>query len=86
MSDYWFKPKPKGYGAYPINSKGWYAILAYFAALVAVQYPFIIAPSMAGTAVTRSGVGTSLILTLLTIYLFLGIMKAKTDGQWKWRH
>ena len=72
----WFKPKRFGYGATPSNWKGWAFVGLFILVVVAV------------VAVTIAK-GLTAWLTILIILALTGaiipFIKAKTDGEWRWR-
>ncbi|MBN9219734.1 MAG: hypothetical protein J0I79_17470 [Mesorhizobium sp.] len=74
--DKWFRPKRFGYGATPLNWKGWAFIGVFVFAIVAL----VLAQIAAGLPVW---------LTVLVILALTGaiipFIKAKTDGEWRWR-
>jgi len=82
MTDYWFKPKSYGYGATPINWKGWVSTLAMVVALLAV-FRFFISPIPGSHSPWDVGLG--LALALAVVVLFSLFAKAKTSGEWRWR-
>jgi hypothetical protein len=85
MSDYWFKPKSRGYGAAPANWKGWAAMaVALGMILVSGLLVFGVEPDAASRA---SGwqIGAWLLFDTVVMVAFLQLCRAKTDGQWGWR-
>jgi len=83
--EYWFRPKRWGYGAVPVTWQGWAATVVYAAvALVAtLGYGAAVAVASTGPAIapTALWLGFLLIWTLA----FLGLARARTDGDWTWR-
>lgn len=83
-TEYWFKPKPTGYGARPCHWKGW-AVLALF-----IMGQVFLAMSMlssSGGSGNMSGTQFMIwffLFTLLT-WGFIRFCKWRTDGEWKWR-
>jgi uncharacterized membrane protein YhaH (DUF805 family) len=73
----WFAPKRYGFGAgWPINRKGWLALLAFFvfaaigsAALAAADVPH----------------GWRTTFFLILSVAFVWFCKTKTAGDWRWR-
>jgi len=45
---YWFRPKTYGYGAEPLNWKGWVAVLVYVAVVLSFTVPLMILPALSG--------------------------------------
>ena len=85
MSDYWFKPKTHGYGAYPIHWKGWAVIAAFAVGLLVIMWPWVIAPALSNIPPTVAGIVGTLIAAAVATLGFLKLVKAKTDGDWAWR-
>jgi hypothetical protein len=83
-SDPWFKPKTYGYGASPLNWKGWAFIAAYVLALTATAYAFAGA-NRAGLLVRPIGTLALLAVLVLLTGAFLVVCRRKTDGAWRWR-
>ncbi|MEO1205593.1 MAG: hypothetical protein AAFV45_04610 [Pseudomonadota bacterium] len=80
---YWFKPKHHGYGAVPKTWQGWLAMggFAVFVALVSV-------PFLAGLPDEHRTLGMLVWAGafLFMVWRFLEFVKARTDGEWLWRH
>ncbi|MDX8527661.1 hypothetical protein RFM68_24480 [Mesorhizobium sp. MSK_1335] len=74
--DKWFRPKRFGYGATPDNWKGWAFMVVYIAIVVALSLILIHKGAAAWLVILAV-----LALTGATIPL----IKAKTDGDWRWR-
>jgi hypothetical protein len=85
VTDYWFKPHDYGYGATPINWKGWAAVAGYAAVMLALGLSMTAMPAdmPEGPAVWQ--VATWLIMVGLLTFGFLRLCRAKTDGEWRWR-
>lgn len=86
-SDYWFKPKTHGYGAYPTNWKGWALIVGFVAAdlvLVLALIAFIL-PSKAQGSMDAGLFVVWLCAMAALVAGFLWLTKIKTDGDWRWR-
>lgn len=82
MSDYWFKPKPVGYGARPSNWKGWMAVAGFIFVQVALASLFM----RGGAQGMASGAFMLWFAAfLLTTWAFIRFCKSKSDGEWKWR-
>lgn len=85
MADYWFKPHAYGYGATPINWKGWAAVAVYAAAVLALALSLAALP--AGLP-EGPGVWQAVTFVVMVAALTLGFVRlcrARTDGQWAWR-
>jgi hypothetical protein len=80
-ADYWFKPRSYGYGATPINWKGWVVGGAYVAAIWAFAFGVLLSIGDRVTWVDMviwfGGIAA------ITIP-FLWLCRAKTDGKWRW--
>jgi hypothetical protein len=85
MPDYWFKAHDYGYGATPINWKGWAAVAAYLAVVVALTLPLTALPTDMPPGPGQWQVATCLVLVGLLTLGFLRFCRAKTDGAWRWR-
>lgn len=85
MSDYWFKPKTHGYGAVPINWKGWAAIVAFVFAVMVLTWPLVVQPSIDGAEASILQVVVWLLGLAVLIGIFIRVCREKTDGSWKWR-
>ena len=80
MSEYWFKPKQRGYGAgAPIHWKGWALFASYVGSILALPkfYEFVI--GWEGPPLLRMA-GVAVISVP-----FLWVAKLKTEGGWRWR-
>ena len=74
----WFRPKRFGYGSgLPITWQGWVLMLSYAAAIVGLA---LLAEGARGSAL--AGV-VPLILGLTAVVVL--IVKARTEGAWRWR-
>lgn len=74
----WFPVKRFGYGAgLPIAWQGWVMLLSYVAAMVGLGF---LTERAGGLAVA----GVVAIMLVLTV-LFVLIVKARTNGAWRWR-
>ena len=85
MTQYWFKPKTKGYGATPANWKGWVATLGFLGVVFIV--PFVLAASQQRPGSAQSGwaFGVWMMIVPVLVGGFIWLARAKTDGQWGWR-
>ncbi|CDX58162.1 conserved hypothetical protein [Mesorhizobium plurifarium] len=74
--DKWFRPKRHGYGAAPDNWKGWAFVIAWIPIAVALSAGLI-------------DLGAPAWLIILVVVALTGatipLIKAKTDGDWRWR-
>lgn len=85
MTDYWFKPKTHGYGAYPTSWKGW-ALIGVFALLQLAMASVLLVPDAAGQqTVDLTRLAGFLLGTAVITAAFLWICMRKTDGEWGWR-
>ncbi len=85
MSQYWFKPKTHGYGATPTSWKGWAAVGAYVAVVMALTLPLLAWPADMPVSPKIWQIATWTILVAGLTLWFARFTRAKTDGQWKWR-
>ena len=85
MNTYWFKPKTYGYGAAPANWKGWAATAAFAAVLVPVSVLFLAWQPNPGTGPGALQISAWALTVLMLTAGFVGLARAKTDGQWGWR-
>jgi flagellar biosynthesis component FlhA len=84
MIEYWFRPKSYGYGATPINWKGWASSLVAAVALLAVLLLFVLpAPGGAPRSILETGLGMALALAVVVV--FSAFAKTRTSGEWRWR-
>ena len=83
MTDPWFKPKTHGYGAYPLNWKGWALTVGYGVAIMPFSLLMLWPEESGGVDWLR----VALWLVLLTLITagFVWLCKIKTDGPWRWR-
>jgi hypothetical protein len=84
-TDYWFIPKPHGYGATPANWKGWVATLTFLG--VVFVGPFLLAASQqkSGSALGSWIFAVWLLIVPVLVAGFIWLARAKTDGEWGWR-
>ena len=82
---HWFKPHSHGYGATPVNWKGW---------AVSLVFGLLVAASTSVLAASQQIVGSDPNFWLICTWLmgvslltgaFIWLARAKTDGQWGWR-
>lgn len=83
MNDYWFKPKTFGYGATPINWKGWAATLGFVLAMVGLSLSVFGVTKRTTVPLSDWAIWLAGVITLTGA--FIAISKRKTDGEWKWR-
>ncbi|TPN88325.1 hypothetical protein FJ987_21245 [Mesorhizobium sp. CU2] len=74
--DKWFRPKRFGYGATPDNWKGWAFVVVFILIAVAALTGLLAAGAPEWLAV--------LAVLALTVAI-IPLIKAKTDGEWRWR-
>jgi hypothetical protein len=85
MTGHWFTPKTYGYGATPANWKGWAATAAFVVAMAAASLVLLAWQSNAGSGPGALRIAVwALAFSMLTLG-FIGLARAKTDGQWGWR-
>jgi cellobiose-specific phosphotransferase system component IIC len=73
---YWFKPKTKGYGNVPATWQGWMLTIGFTM--------FVFAMVLATYVEWVSKLWTVAIVLAVTA-VYLPFIKAKTDGEWRWR-
>jgi len=82
MTEYWFRPKRYGYGATPINWKGW--LFSFIAsALLVVLLMTMALPVAGGRPEWEVVLGWALVAGVSAA--FWQFSKARTDGEWRWR-
>lgn len=79
----WFRPKRYGYGAEPVNWKGWLATGVYLAVVAGIVWRLVGGQTFS----TVSGGQAVLWWTVLiaATVAFVALCWAKTDGKWRWR-
>ncbi len=85
MSNYWFSPKRYGYGATPINWKGWVATAAFAVANVGASVILLKWQPNGGTGPGALQIAVWGAVVLMLTAGFVALARAKTDGQWGWR-
>lgn len=85
MSDFWFKPKTWGYGAYPTNWKGWALTLGFVVVVNLLSLPLMVLPALHNIALTPAQIVCWAVLTAAITVGFIWLCRVKTDGEWKWR-
>jgi hypothetical protein len=85
VTAYWFKPHDYGYGATPINWKGWAAVAVYAAVLLALSLSLAALPADMPEGAAAWQIATWLMMVGLLTFGFLRLCRAKTDGEWRWR-
>jgi hypothetical protein len=74
---YWFRPKYYGYGATPVNWKGWLATLVFVALALVITSNW--------GPLGGAGLPLQFAALAAAIALFVWIAWKKTDGAWRWR-
>ena len=72
----WFKPKSRGYGNVPTTWQGWLVTIGFAAFVIAM------------TGATHYGLLSTtwcIVIVLAVTAIFVPFVKAKTDGEWRWR-
>lgn len=82
---FWFRPKKWGYGAVPVDWRGWVAVGIYLAVLFVATLGFIAALTEAHTGPAIAATAIFLGFVVIWTLGFLGIARARTDGDWAWR-
>ena len=82
---YWFRPKRYGYGAEPLNWKGWMAVVIYVAVVMSFTVPLMILPALNEPNCAGGDVTIWLTLMVVVTLAFVWLCWVKTDGQWRWR-
>jgi hypothetical protein len=84
MSEFWFKPRRFGYGARPVNWKGWASAFAVMVVLLGVVR-FMVVPIPGSAAHPAWEVILGLAIALGLVAGFSRFAKSKTEGEWRWR-
>lgn len=84
-SDFWFKPKTHGYGAYPANWKGWAAIVVFALVQLALAVGLLVPMTAWGQPPGLTAVAAFMLGTAVITAAFISVTKSKTDGEWRWR-
>jgi hypothetical protein len=72
----WFKPRRYGYGSMPTTWQGWVVVIGFVLLVLALF------------AAEENGAISQIVMIALIVAVtvpFLLFVRAKTDGQWKWR-
>jgi hypothetical protein len=85
MTQYWFKPKTKGYGATPANWKGWAATLAFLGIMMVSTLVLVASQQNSGSTQRDWVIGLWVVGIAVLTGGFVWLARAKTDGQWAWR-
>jgi hypothetical protein len=85
MTQYWFKPKTKGYGATPANWKGWAATLAFLGIMMVSTLVLVASQQNSGSAPRDWVIALWVVGIAVLTGGFVWLARAKTDGQWAWR-
>lgn len=83
VTDYWFKPKTHGYGAYPSNWKGWAATFGFVVVVTLVSVWMLWPDENGGIGWVR--IGLCVVVEIVLTLGFVWLCKVKTDGPWRWR-
>ena len=83
--DYWFKPKTHGYGASPVNWKGWAATLGFGVVIIALSLVFVVWPVLTASGPRLEHILAWLVLEAVALIYFMRLCRRKTDGEWQWR-
>jgi hypothetical protein len=80
MGEPWFRPKRFGYGAgWPIRWQWWALLAAYIASnILAIQLAFALDGDIQPVAVPAI---TLIVSTIVLVF----IVRARTEGGWRWR-
>jgi hypothetical protein len=82
---YWFKPKTYGYGATPVNWKGWAATAAFVAILLSASLILLASQQNPPSGPSGWQIGICGLLVAILTAGFVWLARAKTGGQWGWR-
>jgi NADH:ubiquinone oxidoreductase subunit 6 (subunit J) len=74
-----------GYGAQPLNWKGWTAVLVYVAVVMSFTVPLMILPTLSEPERAGGDVAIWLVLMVVVTLTFVRLCWVKTEGQWCWR-
>jgi hypothetical protein len=85
MSIYWFRPHTYGYGATPANWKGWAAVAAFVALMIALSHLLLAWEPGPGSGSGAVRIAVWALASAVLTVAFVGLARAKTDGQWGWR-
>lgn len=85
MSDYWFKPKTYGIGAYPTDWRGWALILGATFLNLLLAVALLVLPALGGAAIFPMRFVLFLLLATLLVVGLLVVVRMKTDGDRRWR-
>ena len=81
MTEYWFRPKQRGFGAgMPIHWKGWVLWAALLAAIVGAPEALRLYLGYPGNALQR------VLCVAAVVIPFLYVAAKKTEGGWRWRN
>lgn len=85
MSDFWFRPKTHGYGATPLNWKGWAVTCAFLMAIGLLTLPLLLWPELTPSERPSWLLGAYLVANAVLTIWFVRLCRTKTDGEWRWR-
>ncbi len=74
-----------GYGAQPLNWKGWTTVLVYVAVVMSFTVPLMILPTLNEPERAGGDVAIWLVLMVVVTLTFVRLCWVKTEGQWCWR-
>jgi hypothetical protein len=74
-----------GYGAQPLNWKGWTAVLVYVAVVMSFTVPLMILPTLSEPERAGGDGAIWLVLMVVATLTFFRLCWVKTDGSWCWR-
>jgi hypothetical protein len=72
--DAWFRPKRYGYGATPVNWKGW----LFVAVMVAAFWGFMVVKPVSSPIAWTLGIAAWFVILIV-------VSAWKTEGNWRWR-
>jgi hypothetical protein len=81
MASHWFVPKSNGYGAYPANRKGWFAVLVFAVALILLAIVVFGSNGLANFGLLVPA-AVFVLSGLVCGGLFICIARLKTKGEW----
>jgi len=85
VADFWFRPQRFGYGAVPLNSKGWGLVAGFGVALMAEALMPVAVDAATGAAMTPLAIAVWLMAGAAVVAGFVRIAQARTSGPWRWR-
>jgi hypothetical protein len=85
MADFWFKPRRYGYGATPVNWRGWLAVGVLAVLDVGLTVWLMLLPTIDHSGPSLAGFVVWVATTCIVTLAFVAFSKTKTDGEWRWR-